>query len=108
MRWSFCPANQGSGWPDGAVAYIIGAMAKRDSTAPNAADPVANTAGANPPAANPPAANPFAKSDPNAPVDAGQVDAGQASKRPREIGGPTGLEPTRYGDWERNGRVSDF
>ena len=28
--------------------------------------------------------------------------------RPREIGGPSGLEPTRYGDWERNGRVSDF
>ena len=31
-----------------------------------------------------------------------------AAKRPREIGGPTGPEPTRYGDWERNGRVSDF
>jgi hypothetical protein len=30
------------------------------------------------------------------------------TKRPREIGGPSGLEPTRYGDWERNGRVSDF
>lgn len=25
-----------------------------------------------------------------------------------EIGGPSGPEPTRYGDWERNGRVSDF
>lgn len=25
-----------------------------------------------------------------------------------EIGGPRGLEPTRYGDWERKGRVSDF
>ena len=31
-----------------------------------------------------------------------------ATKRPREIGGPSGPEPTRYGDWERNGRVSDF
>ena len=30
------------------------------------------------------------------------------AKGPREIGGPSGLEPTRYGDWERNGRVSDF
>jgi len=28
--------------------------------------------------------------------------------RPREIGGPAGLEPTRYGDWEKNGRCSDF
>ena len=26
----------------------------------------------------------------------------------REIGGPSGPEPTRYGDWERNGRCSDF
>jgi len=25
-----------------------------------------------------------------------------------EIGGPKGPEPTRYGDWEVNGRVSDF
>lgn len=29
-------------------------------------------------------------------------------KSPREIGGPKGLEPTRYGDWERNGRCIDF
>ncbi len=27
---------------------------------------------------------------------------------PREIGGQRGPEPTRYGDWERNGRCSDF
>lgn len=26
----------------------------------------------------------------------------------KEIGGALGPEPTRYGDWERNGRVSDF
>ncbi|MFT5173316.1 MAG: hypothetical protein ACI8W7_001491 [Gammaproteobacteria bacterium] len=25
-----------------------------------------------------------------------------------EYGGPAGLEPTRYGDWERNGRCYDF
>ena len=25
-----------------------------------------------------------------------------------EHGGPKGPEPTRYGDWERKGRVSDF
>ncbi|KAL7214128.1 hypothetical protein ACSBR1_026528 [Camellia fascicularis] len=25
-----------------------------------------------------------------------------------EIGGPRGPEPSRYGDWERNGRCSDF
>jgi hypothetical protein len=27
---------------------------------------------------------------------------------PTEIGGPAGPEPTRFGDWERKGRVSDF
>lgn len=28
---------------------------------------------------------------------------------PREIGGrKEGLEPTRYGDWEKNGRCIDF
>lgn len=25
-----------------------------------------------------------------------------------EFGGPKGLEPTRYGDWERKGRCIDF
>jgi hypothetical protein len=28
--------------------------------------------------------------------------------KPVEHGGPSGPEPTRYGDWERNGRCSDF
>jgi homeobox protein ESX1 len=35
-------------------------------------------------------------------------NAAPVDNRPVEIGGPTGPEPTRYGDWERNGRVSDF
>jgi hypothetical protein len=26
----------------------------------------------------------------------------------REIGGPPGPEPTRFGDWEKNGRCIDF
>ena len=25
-----------------------------------------------------------------------------------EIGGPKGPEPTRYGDWEKGGRCTDF
>jgi hypothetical protein len=29
-------------------------------------------------------------------------------KRPVEIGGRDGLEPTRFGDWEKNGRCIDF
>jgi hypothetical protein len=29
-------------------------------------------------------------------------------KLPKEIGGPAGPEPTRYGDWEQKGRCTDF
>nr|VFK62889.1 MAG: Protein of unknown function (DUF1674) [Candidatus Kentron sp. UNK]VFK70650.1 MAG: Protein of unknown function (DUF1674) [Candidatus Kentron sp. UNK] len=35
-------------------------------------------------------------------------EAGDAVSLPREVGGPSGLEPTRYGDWEKNGRCIDF
>lgn len=30
------------------------------------------------------------------------------SSHAQEIGGPEGPEPTRYGDWQVKGRVSDF
>lgn len=29
-------------------------------------------------------------------------------EKPAEVGGPKGPEPTRYGDWEKNGRCIDF
>jgi hypothetical protein len=32
----------------------------------------------------------------------------EASKAPKEIGGRDGPDPTRYGDWEKNGRCVDF
>jgi len=56
-------------------------------------DPAGTTAGS--PVANTPTAAPAAKLP-------------ATTDRPVEIGGPSGPEPTRYGDWERNGRVSDF
>lgn len=32
-----------------------------------------------------------------------------ATKPPaEEVGGPEGAEPTRFGDWEKAGRCSDF
>jgi hypothetical protein len=36
------------------------------------------------------------------------AEAATAVKRPKEIGGPSGPEPTRYGDWEKKGIISDF
>lgn len=41
------------------------------------------------------------------PADTPKAD--QANKpKPTELGGPKGPEPTRYGDWEVGGRISDF
>lgn len=36
------------------------------------------------------------------------VNNNSDEKKPVEFGGPKGLEPTRYGDWERKGRCVDF
>jgi hypothetical protein len=59
---------------------------RKDSSAIPAAPAAASPA----PAATPAAAAPAAKA------------------RVAEQGGPRGLEPTRYGDWERDGRCVDF
>lgn len=37
-----------------------------------------------------------------------QDDAPQAQVAPKETGGREGLDPTRYGDWEKAGRCIDF
>ena len=49
--------------------------------------------------------------------DAGERAATEAEARraheaatalPKELGGQKGPEPTRYGDWEKKGLISDF
>lgn len=45
------------------------------------------------------AETPDSKVDDNAPADSGQA---------KEVGGRGGLDPTRYGDWEKAGRCIDF
>jgi hypothetical protein len=40
--------------------------------------------------------------------DGRSAEPSSAGAPPREIGGPGGPEPTRFGDWERNGRCIDF
>ena len=49
---------------------------------------------------------PLPGEDPN-PTPAGDPPS-DPPIRMKEIGGPSGPEPTRYGDWERKGRVYDF
>lgn len=38
----------------------------------------------------------------------GDGDELDLNKETGEVGGPRGPEPTRYGDWEKNGRCYDF
>lgn len=49
-----------------------------------------------------------AKSADTKPASSQSTDTATADPMPKEYGGPAGLEPTRYGDWEKNGRCSDF
>ncbi len=35
-------------------------------------------------------------------------NAEHPAEHPPEVGGRKGPEPTRYGDWEKNGLISDF
>jgi hypothetical protein len=47
--------------------------------------------------------------DPAVPADAApRRVSGPPLPRPRELGGRAGPEPTRFGDWEKNGRCIDF
>jgi hypothetical protein len=43
-------------------------------------------------------------------AEADQRRAAQPAEKPlpKEVNGPKGPEPTRYGDWEKKGIVSDF
>jgi hypothetical protein len=48
------------------------------------------------------------QAEPPTPAVAVPVPRAMPKVMPKEIGGPTGPEPTRYGDWEHKGRCSDF
>lgn len=43
-----------------------------------------------------------------APADGAAREPSSTPEQIEEIGGPKGPEPTRYGDWEKGGRCSDF
>lgn len=48
--------------------------------------------------------------DSKEPSEEAEADAKvkESSAKPKEIGGREGPEPTRFGDWEKNGIISDF
>jgi hypothetical protein len=41
-------------------------------------------------------------------AEARRMAAAEAESLPKELQGPKGPEPTRYGDWEKKGIASDF
>ncbi|KAF1710644.1 DUF1674 domain-containing protein [Pseudoxanthomonas kalamensis DSM 18571] len=45
---------------------------------------------------------------PNPPEPDTETQQPEKDVAPKEIGGREGPEPTRYGDWEKNGRCVDF
>jgi hypothetical protein len=45
---------------------------------------------------------------PETAAEAGADKAPEPTVRPREIGGRDGPDPTRYGEWEKDGRCIDF
>lgn len=51
---------------------------------------------------------PPASSDVTGEIKKQPVEVDSSPEKPVEIGGPKGLEPTRYGDWEKAGRCTDF
>ena len=46
--------------------------------------------------------------DTDTPLSAPEAAPAKPAPMPKEIGGPKGPEPTRYGDWEVKGRCTDF
>ena len=42
------------------------------------------------------------------PDDAAASPTSDKSDQAKEVGGRDGLDPTRFGDWEKNGRCIDF
>ncbi|MCA3413679.1 MAG: DUF1674 domain-containing protein [Roseomonas sp.] len=48
------------------------------------------------------------KPAPETPATPAPPPAKAPPAKPKEIGGPKGPEPTRFGDWEQKGRASDF
>jgi homeobox protein ESX1 len=61
-----------------------------------------------PPIQDPPGPEAPLPGDPGLPPAGDPPSEPPIRMRPKEVGGPSGPEPTRYGDWERKGRVSDF
>lgn len=89
---------------------IFDRLRKRQSTGPASPD---EGASANPDSAGPSedkGVDPRRRAEEKADAagEKWRADAEARGEVPKEVGGPKGLEPTRYGDWEKAGRCFDF
>jgi hypothetical protein len=92
------------------MANIFDKLKQRVSGAPKANSVVVSDSAVSPPPAVEPGADARRDAERKA-EEAGQKWRAKAEAKgeiPKEIGGPKGLEPTRYGDWEKAGRCFDF
>ena len=78
-------------------------MSDPDPSAPAAPAPAPEVEGAAPGKALSPAARRALEE-----AAARRSVSAQPERDPHEAGGPTGPEPTRFGDWERKGIAVDF
>ena len=85
--------------PPGEQAHATPQYRVRVPEGETSASKSAQNAAKSPAAATPAAAVPAADAKVTKPADQDEA---------KEIGGPKGLEPTRFGDWERDGRCVDF
>jgi len=68
----------------------------------------ASEAGAEPIASAPESSQAPSQATSEAAASAASHQPSRPSRKPIELGGPAGPEPTRFGDWERKGRCIDF
>lgn len=80
---------------------IIGAMQDKPSNAEISPDPAASPIRPD----DVPSSSAVGQWKPEPDEEARAQTGGEA---PKEIGGRDGPEPTRFGDWEKNGRCIDF
>ena len=84
-------------------------MESDKTTGPKAAPKADPAAGPTAVPATDPATGPAAdRRDGEGAVTDAAGSSSAVADSPREINGPKGPEPTRYGDWEQKGRCSDF
>lgn len=78
-------------------------MPKRPESSPSQSEAGPAVPGLRPKPLSPAAARALAEAE----ARRAEIDR-KAAAQPKELQGPKGLEPARYGDWERKGIASDF